>query len=63
MPKMIATSSRQLGLCLKLLYAEKESFSVSVCKNDKQKIEYQIDVNTNKKRMAELEEKYKILSS
>ena len=63
MREFTAKNSKQLDLCLKLLYAERIGFSVRVCENTKKKIEYRIHVQATEQKATELEEKYRILIS
>ena len=61
---LIAHSSRQLGLCLKLLYAEKREFIVRVEENSKRKINFVVVVMDIEAEDFEiLSEKYRILIS
>ena len=63
MQEMIVKNSRQLGLCLKLLYAEHEKFSVQISENNDKRMEYHIKIQTNRQRAKELIEKCRILMS
>ena len=63
MRNLIARSPKQLDICLRLLYAEHVIFSVNVQESNKRKIEYMISADVNEDKMAELEEKYRILIS
>lgn len=63
MREFTAKNPKQLDLCLRLLYAEHESFFVKVRETTKKKIEYAISVEVSEQRMTELEEKYRILIS
>ena len=58
---LVAKNDKQLGVCLKFLYSEKESFKVDVFMNEKQKIEYHIVVETNETHFHELKAKYETL--
>ena len=58
---LIAKNDKQLGVCLKFLYSERESFKVDVFMNEKQKIEFHIVVETNETRFNELKAKYETL--
>lgn len=63
MREFLAKNPKQLDLCLRLLYSEHIGFSVRVCENTKKKIEYKVGVQATEERIAELEEKYRILIS
>ena len=58
-----AVSAKQLDLCLKMLYAEKLQFFVSVIENDKRKIEYRISASVDEQAFEKLNERYRILIS
>lgn len=61
---LIAHSSRQLGLCLKLLYAENRKFIVRVEENSRRKIDFVVIVmNIEVEDFEILSEKYRILIS
>lgn len=59
----VAKNPKQLDICLKMLYAENITFIVSVCENDKRKIEYHITANTNEQTLELLKERYRIMIS
>ena len=63
MREFIAKNSKELGICLKLLYAENVKFYVDVHENDKKKIYYSIEVDTDEQRREAIREKYRILTS
>lgn len=58
-----ARNPKNLDICLRLLYAEKIDFIVSVCENEKGKIYYSIYVLTNEEKYVEIHEKYRVLIS
>lgn len=57
-----ATNDKQLGLCLRMLYAEGIQGFVEVVKNNKNKIEFQIRIEDSQK-FDLLRERYEILIS
>lgn len=59
----IATNDRQLGVCLRMLYAEKIQPTVLTVMNDKNKIEFHISISASDELMADLMERYEILIS
>ena len=63
MKALKANNSKQLDICLRLLYAEKHEFIVKVRETDNGKIYYEISVNTTEETMSVLEEKFRILIS
>lgn len=63
MKEFKAVNAKQLDLCLKMLYAEKLCFSVTVMENQKQKIEYRISVPVDEQTFERLNERYRILIS
>lgn len=63
MKEFTAKNPKQLDLCLRLLYAERIGFSVRVYENIKKKIEYKVGIQATEQKIAELEEKYRILIS
>lgn len=58
-----AVNAKQLDLCLRMLYAEKLQFFVSVVENNKQKIEYRISTPVGEQTFEKLNERYRILIS
>lgn len=63
MKKFLAVNSKQLGICLKMLYAEKITFTVEVVENNKGKINYIISVDIDDSLDTKLRERYRILIS
>ncbi len=63
MKDFLAVNSKQLGICLKMLYAENVIFYVKVVENNKGKINYMISAELDEKTYAELRERYRILIS
>ena len=63
MKELVARNPKQLDICLRLLYAESVEFVVNVRETNKRKIYYAIQVVADDQRMAELDEKYRILIS
>ena len=63
MDHLIAKTPSQLDRCLRLLYAERLQFYVSVCEDDKGKIYYEISVNADDQTFARVREKYRIMIS
>lgn len=59
----VAKNERQLGLCLRMLYDENITAIVTVCENDKRKIEYHISPTTDEETFKRLQERYRILIS
>lgn len=58
-----ATNDKQLGICLRMLYAEKLQGIVTVVKNDKDKIEFHVRITADESYFEELLERYEILIS
>lgn len=56
-----AVSDKQLGVCLRMLYAEGIQGSVKVVLNDKDKIEFHVEINADQETFERLDERYKIL--
>jgi len=63
MKEFRAVNAKQLDLCLRMLYAEKIQFFVTIVENDKRKIEYRIGVLIDEQKFEALEERYRILIS
>lgn len=59
----LAENSKQLDLCLRLLYAERIDFIVKVEETMKRKIVYKIYAKADTEKQLELKEKYRILTS
>lgn len=57
----IAKNDKQLGLCLKLMYAEQVDCNVELELNGKNRVIYMIHVDVSCDAYAELEAKYRIL--
>lgn len=63
MKYLLATSDKQLGVCLRMLYAEKIRTYVETVLNSKDKIEFHVGIQVNDEYFEELESRYKILIS
>ena len=59
----LAVNDRQLGICLRMLYAERLQGYVYTVLNSKNRIEYHISVSVDDERFDKLNERYKILIS
>lgn len=58
-----AVNDKQLGMCLRMLYAEGIQGFVETVKNSKNKIEFHISINADEKLFEMLLERYVILIS
>lgn len=58
-----AVNDKQLGVCLRMLYAEKIQPFVKTVMNVKGKIEFQISIQTDQETFESLRERYEILIS
>lgn len=56
-----AVNNKQLGVCLRMLFAEGIQGTVKTVLNDKDRIEFHITANVDEQTFKELEERYKIL--
>ena len=63
MKYFLAVNDKQLGVCLRMLYAEGIQGSVNVVLNDKGKIEFHIYIDVLEETVEKLSERYKILIS
>ena len=63
MDYFLAVNDRQLGTCLRMLFAEGIQGIVQVVSNDKNKIEFHISIAADREVFEELDERYKILIS
>ena len=63
MKYFLAINDRQLGTCLRMLFAEKLQPVVQTVMNDKGKIEFHISIPANEDVFEELDERFKILIS
>lgn len=59
----LATTDKQLGVCLRMLYADDIQPFVEVVMNDKRKIEFRISATVDDEQMLKLKERYEILIS
>ncbi len=60
----IATSDKQLGICLRMLCAEGlTDATVSVILTDKRKIEYHVTASMDKQEFERLNRRYEILTA
>lgn len=59
----LAVNDKQLGLCLRMLYADGLSANVQTLRNDKGKIEFHISTEADEDYFNELLERYTILIS
>ncbi len=63
MDYFLAVNDKQLGVCLRMLYAEKIRGFVDVVMNEKGKIEFHISIAAEDGLFEELRERYQILIS
>lgn len=62
MQSFLATSDKQLGICLKMLYAENlNECAVKIHLNQKQKVVYEICIRVDEAYYEVLKQRYKIL--
>lgn len=59
----LAVNDRQLGTCLRMLFAERIQPTVQTVMNDKGKIEFHVSISADQELFEELDERYKILIS
>lgn len=59
----LATSNKQLGVCLRMLFAEGIQGTVETVMNSKDRIEFHVTANVDKQTFDELAERYKVLIS
>lgn len=59
----LAVNDRQLGTCLRMLFAEKLQPAVQTVLNDKGKIEFHISIAADDNLLESLKERYTILIS
>lgn len=60
---LVAKNDKQLGLCLRMLYADNIPFTVKVVENNKQRIEFHVYAGTDESKVQELTERFRILVS
>lgn len=58
-----AVNDKQLGICLRMLYAERIQPFIDTVLNDKDKIEFHISIDADEQIFNKLDERYKILIS
>lgn len=63
MDYFLATSNKQLGICLRMLYAEGIQGLVKTVQNPKGKIEFHIKINATEEVFKMLKDRYEILIS
>lgn len=63
MDYMLAVNDKQLGICLRMLYAEKLNGFVETVMNSKNKIEFHITIDVDEQMFQMLKERYEILIS
>jgi len=63
MDYFIAVNDKQLGVCLRMLYAENIQAFVETVRNDKGKIEFHISIDADEQTTMKLLERYDILTS
>lgn len=59
----LAVNDRQLGTCLRMLFAEKLQPAIQTVLNDKGKIEFHISIAVDDNLLESLKERYTILIS
>lgn len=63
MDYFLAVNDKQLGICLRMLYADKIRGFVETVMNEKGKIEFHISIAASPDMFEELRERYQILIS
>lgn len=63
MEYFLALNDKQLGICLRMLYADGIQSAVQTVMNDKGKIEFHVSISASEEVFEELNERYKILIS
>ena len=63
MDYFLATSNKQLGICLRMLYAEGIQGLVKTVQNPKGKIKFHIKINATDEVFEMLKDRYEILIS
>ncbi len=58
-----AVNDKQLGVCLRMLYADKIQGFVETIKGDKGKIEFRISIDVDRQTFEKLLERYEIMIS
>lgn len=61
--RLLAINDKQLGICLRMLYAESVDFRVMVGENAKQKIEFYVYPVLADEKFREFENRYRIMIS
>lgn len=61
--RFLAINNKQLGMCLRMLFAEGIQGNVETFTNEKGKIEFHITANVDEDTMTKLLERYEILIS
>ena len=59
----VAKNDKQLGICLRMLFAENLQYRVRVVMNDKNKVGFQIQAFVTKDEFEKLNRRYEILIS
>lgn len=59
----LATTDKQLGVCLRMLYADGIQPFVEVVMSDKKKIEFHISATVDDEQMLKLKDRYEIMIS
>ena len=63
MDYLLAVNNKQLGICLRMLFAENLDYIVKTVLNSRNKIEFHISVDTDERTFQMLRERYEILIS
>jgi len=63
MDYFLAVNNRQLGICLRMLFADGIQGHVETVLNEKDKIEFHIRIDTDEELFEKLKERYEILIS
>lgn len=63
MDYLLAVNNKQLGICLRMLFAENLDYIVKTVLNSRNKIEFHISVDTDEQTFQMLRERYEILIS
>ena len=63
MNRFLAKNDKQLGICLRMLYADGFQGVVKTVKNGKEKIEFHISITSDQETFELLEKRYETLIS
>ena len=61
MQELIARGAKSIDICLRTIHAHKQEFKVNVCEDEKGRVYYQVELDTNQDVFESIKREYEML--